>query len=95
MDEDFILNYYGIDVSALEEYVFSISEDAAQAESVIIMKVKNTINRYIPIRFPLPFPVKEYCTPQYLYYLIFLYLTAQNRKPMFMTYSFWQWGVTV
>ena len=42
MDEDFILNYYGIDVSALEEYVFSISEDAAQAESVIIMKVKNT-----------------------------------------------------
>ena len=42
MDEDFILNYYGIDVSALEEYVFSISEDAAQAETVIIMKVKNT-----------------------------------------------------
>lgn len=41
MDEDFISNYYGIDVSVLEEYVFSISEDAAQAETVIIMKVKD------------------------------------------------------
>ena len=42
MDEDFILNYYGIDVSSLEEYVFSISDDAAQAETIIIMKVKST-----------------------------------------------------
>ena len=40
MDEEYIANYYGIDVSALEEYVFSMSEDAAQAETVIIMKVK-------------------------------------------------------
>lgn len=41
MDEDFILNYYGIDVASLEEYVFSMSEDAAQAETIIILKVKN------------------------------------------------------
>lgn len=42
MDDDFISNYYGIDTASLEEYVFSMSEDAAQAETIIIMKVKNT-----------------------------------------------------
>lgn len=42
MDDDFISNYYGIDAATLEEYVFSMSEDAAQAETIIIMKVKNT-----------------------------------------------------
>lgn len=42
MDDDFISNYYGIDATLLEEYVFSMSGDAAQAETVIIMKVKNT-----------------------------------------------------
>ena len=42
MDDDFISNYYGIDATSLEEYVFSMSEDAAQAETIIIMKVKNT-----------------------------------------------------
>lgn len=42
MDEDFISNYYGIDTASLEEYVFSMSEDAAQAETIIILKVKNT-----------------------------------------------------
>ena len=41
LDEDFLLNYYDIDVAALEEYVFSMSEDAAQAETIILMKVKN------------------------------------------------------
>ena len=41
MDEEFISNYYGIDVSILEEYVFSMSEDAAQAETIIILKVKD------------------------------------------------------
>lgn len=41
MDEDFILNYYDMDTAVLEEYVFSMSEDAAQAETVILMKVKN------------------------------------------------------
>lgn len=42
MDDDFISNYYGIDAASLEEYIFSMSEDAAQAETIIIMKVKNT-----------------------------------------------------
>lgn len=40
MDEEYIVNYYGIDTALLEEYVFSMSEDAAQAETVIIVKVK-------------------------------------------------------
>ena len=41
MDDDFISNYYGIDVSTLEEYVFSMSEDATQAETVVLMKAKD------------------------------------------------------
>ena len=41
MDEDFILNYYDIDTAELEEYAFSMSEDAAQVETIILMKVKN------------------------------------------------------
>ncbi len=40
MDDEFIANYYGIDSATLEEYVFSMSEDAAQAETVIVMKAK-------------------------------------------------------
>lgn len=41
MDDEFILNYYGIDAAAdLEEYVFSMSEDAAKAETVVVMKAK-------------------------------------------------------
>ena len=42
MDDEFVSNYYGIDAASLEEYVFSMSEDAAQAETIIIMKVRNT-----------------------------------------------------
>ena len=41
MKDDFISNYYGIDVSTLEEYVFSMSEDATQAETVVLMKAKD------------------------------------------------------
>ena len=41
VDEDFIMNYYGIDSSGLEEYVFSMSEDATQAECVIVMKARD------------------------------------------------------
>lgn len=41
MDDDFISNYYGIDASTLEEYVFSMSEDATSAETIIIMKAKD------------------------------------------------------
>lgn len=40
-DDEFISNYYGIDVSSLEEYVFSMSEDATSAETIIIMKAKD------------------------------------------------------
>ncbi len=42
MDEDFISNYYGIDTKTLSEYVFSMSEDAAQAETIIIMKAEQS-----------------------------------------------------
>lgn len=40
-DEEFISNYYGIDTTTLEEYVFSMSEDATSAETIIIMKAKD------------------------------------------------------
>lgn len=40
--EDFIYNYYGIDVSTLEEYVFVLSEDATSAETIIMMKSENS-----------------------------------------------------
>ncbi|MCD8082985.1 MAG: DUF4358 domain-containing protein [Clostridiales bacterium] len=38
-DDAFIYNYYGIDPSVLESYVFASAEDATLADSVIIMKV--------------------------------------------------------
>ena len=38
MTDSFISNYYGIDPDKLEEYVFSMSEDATSAETIIIMK---------------------------------------------------------
>lgn len=41
-DEEFISNYYGIDTASLEEYVFSMSEDATSAETIIIMKAKDS-----------------------------------------------------
>lgn len=41
-DDEFISNYYGIDVTSLEEYVFSMSEDATSAETIIIMKSKDS-----------------------------------------------------
>lgn len=43
-DDEFISNYYGIDVSTLDEYVFSMSEDATSAETIIIMKAKDASN---------------------------------------------------
>lgn len=39
--DDFISNYYGIDVGTLEEYVFSMSEAAISAETVAILKAKD------------------------------------------------------
>ncbi len=36
--DDFISNYYGIDVSGLDDYLFSMSEAAISAETVAIVK---------------------------------------------------------
>lgn len=41
-DDEFVSNYYGIDVESLEEYVFSMSEDATSAETIIIMKANDS-----------------------------------------------------
>jgi len=40
MDEDYITNYYGIDLSAFDEYVFAAAEDALLAENIILVKLK-------------------------------------------------------
>ena len=45
MTDSFISNYYGIDPDKLEEYVFSMSEDATSAETIIIMKVRNEADK--------------------------------------------------
>lgn len=42
MSDEFISNYYGIEPDKLEEYVFVMSEEATSAETVVIMKVKDT-----------------------------------------------------
>ena len=42
MPDEFITNYYGVDTDALEEYIFAMSEDAVSAETVIIMKAKDS-----------------------------------------------------
>ncbi|WP_455620009.1 DUF4358 domain-containing protein [Eisenbergiella sp.] len=41
MKDNFIENYYNIDPALLEEYVFSMSEEATSAETVVIMKLKD------------------------------------------------------
>lgn len=38
--DDFIINYYGIDLAVLEDYLFEMSEAATSAEMVVVMKVK-------------------------------------------------------
>lgn len=40
MDEDYITNYYGIDLTVFDEYVFAAAEDALLAENIILVKVK-------------------------------------------------------
>lgn len=40
MADNFISNYYGIEMDTLEEYIFVMSEDATSAETIVIMKVK-------------------------------------------------------
>ncbi len=41
-DDDFLMNYYGIDAALLDSYVFASAEDSTRVDSVIIMKVKDT-----------------------------------------------------
>lgn len=42
--DNFISNYYGIDVSTLEDYVFSMSEAAISAETIVILKAKDGVS---------------------------------------------------
>lgn len=42
LPDDFIVNYYGIDVNTLDEYVFSMSEVSTSAETIAILKAKNS-----------------------------------------------------
>ena len=40
-DDSYISNYYGIDASQLDGYVFAAAEDVTQADTVVILKVKD------------------------------------------------------
>lgn len=42
LPDEFISNYYGVDVSTLDEYVFSMSETAVSAETIAILKSKDS-----------------------------------------------------
>lgn len=45
MNDSYISNYYGIDVSELEEYVFAQSEDPKSAETIIMFKCEDKDKR--------------------------------------------------
>ncbi len=38
-DDDYLYNYYGIDASLLEEYVFVEAQDGLKVETVVLLKV--------------------------------------------------------
>ncbi len=40
LDDDYITNFYGVELSTLEEYVFATAEDALHADTVILVKMK-------------------------------------------------------
>lgn len=40
-DDSYISNYYGIDASQLDGYVFAAAEDVTQADTVVILKAKD------------------------------------------------------
>ena len=40
-DEGFMLNYYGIDSSKLDDYVFASSMDSTRADSIILIRLKD------------------------------------------------------
>jgi len=41
VDANYIANYYGIDASQLEDYVFAMAEDVTKADTVAILKAKD------------------------------------------------------
>ena len=41
-DDSYISNYYGIDASQLDGYVFAAAEDVTQADTVVILKAKDS-----------------------------------------------------
>lgn len=45
MNDNYISNYYGIDVADLQEYVFAQSDDPKSAETIIIFKCQDTEKR--------------------------------------------------
>lgn len=45
LEEEYIMNYYGIDLSTVEEYVFASAEDILLAENIILIKMKDGENK--------------------------------------------------
>lgn len=41
LPQEYIENYYAIDLTKLEEYVFSIAEESTSAETIVLMKLKD------------------------------------------------------
>ena len=41
LDEEYITNYYGIDLAAFDEYVFAVAEDVLLADNIVLVKVKD------------------------------------------------------
>ena len=41
LEDDYITNYYGADLSTFDEYVFAAAEDALLAENIILVKMKD------------------------------------------------------
>lgn len=41
LNDNYIANYYGIDLSLLEDYVFINAEDVIYADTIVLMKVKD------------------------------------------------------
>lgn len=44
MTDDFLENYYGVDLAMLDSYVCYMSEDATSAETILIMQVSDSAN---------------------------------------------------
>ena len=40
LNDNYIANYYGVDLSLLEDYLFANAEDVIYADTIVLMKVK-------------------------------------------------------